>query len=184
MNVEYLPHRHSVINRTNELLRQVRHEWIGMGRTAAWIKLPEFASAISAARVNGARFKVVIFFEGDANIHAESWENIGAQVRYFEHGYIRLLIFDHTDAIVAFPKVVTSLHEEREYFGYHIRDERSVSELRNYFNQIWEQSEDLSTTASACSDAPKERFRIGFAAGVLKFIVRVIKRAFPEWFGE
>jgi hypothetical protein len=178
MDVDYLPNRLSVIERTNELLKHVKHEWIGMGRTAAWIKLPEFASAINVAHARGAKFKVVVFFEGDANKHAESWENIGAQVRYFEHGYIRLLLFDHSDAIVAFPKVVTSLLEDRDYFGYHITDERSVSELRNYFNQIWEQAEKLSTS----QDESKERLRIGFAAGVLRFIIRVVKRAFPEWF--
>ncbi len=182
MNVDYLPNRYAVIDRTNQLLAQVSREWIGMGRTAAWIRLPEFADAVNAARRNGASFRVVIFFEGDADKHATSWEDVGAQVRYFEHGYIRLLLFDDAHAIVAFPKVVDTLHEDREYFGYHISDERSVSELRNYFNQIWQQAENLSATRSAVGEERKQSSRIGFAAGILKFIVRVIRRAFPDWF--
>jgi len=184
VNVDFLPDREAVLERATALTQGTQREWIGMGRTAAWIKLPSFAQAVAAARESGATFKVVVFFEGDAAKHSRTWEDHDAEVRYFEHGYVRLLIFDSSDAIIAFPKVVTSLYEDREYFGYHVRDARSVSELRNYFKQIWEQADSLT---DACEPAAKEKLdagRILFAAGVLRFIVRVIQRAFPTWFGQ
>src|SRR5438105_1353512 len=107
MEIRYLADRDSVINLTTELLTQVSDEWIGMGRTAAWIDLPRFAAAIKQAQSKNVSFKLIIFFEGDAHKHLESWINVGAEVKFFEHGFIRLLIFDKTDAIIAFPKVVT-----------------------------------------------------------------------------
>jgi len=160
-----------------------------MGRTAAWIDLPEFAAAVAQARRKGAAFRVVVFFEGDAYKHFENWMQIGAQVRFFEHGFMRLLLFDNSDAILAFPKDVTSLGEEREYFGWHIRNADSVLELRNYFEQIWKESQELPETLvdgiismMEKGQSQQESVRAAFPVLMLKFFVRVTQRAFPEWF--
>ncbi len=178
----YLPNRKSVVDCTNRLLTKAKKQWIGMGRTAAWIKLPEFKKAVVDARTRNVNFKVIIFFEGDADKHCSSWIDIGAEVGFFEHGYIRLIIVDNSDAIIAFPKVVTSLYEDREYFGFHVSGEAQVSELLNYFNQIWEQSEKLGRKDFMDYKDSKLRIRkVSFAAGILRFIVRVISRAFPDW---
>jgi len=144
-----------------------------MGRTAAWIKLPDFGGAIREIKKKGVDLKIVVFFEGDAHKHAQTWKELGTDVRFFEHGFIRLLIFDDSDAIIAFPKVVTSLYEDREYFGYHISDERSVSELRNYFNQIWEQADSLPDQ-NLETEPNQVEVRTKFAAGVMRFIIKVI----------
>lgn len=182
MEIKYLASRNAVIDSTTELLYQTTKEWIGMGRTAAWIEIPSFAAAIRTAQAKGVSFKVVIFFEGNAYKHFGDWIGVGAKVRFFEHGYIRLLIFDDSDAIIAFPKVVTSLDEEREYFGWHIKDEQSVSQLRNYFAQIWEQSQSISLDEAPEKQDKGELVRVKFAGGILRHVVEVIKRSFPEWF--
>lgn len=171
-SVDFLHNRQAVIDRSTELLDGVQREWIGMGRTAAWIKLPDFGAAARTAAARGVALKVVVFYEGDADTHAQTWRSIGAEVQFFEHGFIRLLIFDDNHAIIAFPKVVTSLLEDREYFGYHVHDEQSVSDLRSYFLQIWEQAEPYPAI-----DPTLEERHIVFASGLVRFIERVIERA-------
>lgn len=177
MNAKFLPNRKAVLDATTQLTAAVTRQWIGMGRTAAWIKLPPFRQALDLARSRGAAFKVVIFFEGDAHKHVPTWGELGAEVRFFEHGYIRLLIFDDADAIIAFPKVVTSLLEDREYFGYHVHDPLAVADLLNYFNQIWEEATILSPSLPS---SDRSQVREKFASGILRFIIRVIRRALPE----
>ena len=183
MEMTYLPNRKAVLECGTQLVKDSNQQWIGMGRTAAWIKLPEFRQAVEDA-VNNRKvaFRIVVFYEGDVQKHAKDWSNFGAKIAFFEHGYIRLLISDYNQAMVAFPKVVTSLFEDREYFGFLIQDETAVSELLNYFNQIWEDAKEIGEVVDQKENAtqPLAKFE-GVASGVLRFIFRVIVRAFPDW---
>jgi len=182
METIYLPNRKAVIQCGTQLVKDSQQQWIGMGRTAAWIKLPEFRQAVKDASEKGVAFKIVVFFEGDVEKHTKDWCDFGATVSFFEHGYIRLIISDYNQAMVAFPKVVTSLYEDREYFGFHIQDETAVGELLNYFNQIWEDSKELETQVNQKSLNKQNLTKYeGFASGVLRFLFRVIVRAFPDW---
>jgi hypothetical protein len=58
MNVEFLPDRHAVIGRSIEFTAATSSDWVGMGRTAAWIKLPEFRIAVDEAKCRGTDFRV------------------------------------------------------------------------------------------------------------------------------
>ncbi len=182
MKIEYLPNRKAVIDCSIQIMDQAEEQWLGMGRTAAWIKLPDFRKAVAAARHRNVAFKIVVFYEGDASTHCASWVDVGAEVRFFDHGYIRVIIADSHEGIIAFPKVATSLSEDREYFGFHVSGELPTSELLNYFKQIWEESQELEAIGARSEQSATKIDRISFAAGVLRAIVRVIQRAFPEWF--
>lgn len=174
----------AVLECGTQLVKDTQQQWMGMGRTAAWIKLPEFRQAVEDASQRNVNFRVVIFYEGEAEKRTKDWCSFGATVGFFEHGYIRVTIADYKQALIAFPKVVTSLYEDREYFGLHIQDETCVSELINYFNQIWEESKELGTHVDqqAIEQARWAKYE-AFASGVLRFILRVIVRAFPDWLG-
>jgi hypothetical protein len=184
MEVTYLPNRKAVVECGIQLVQNAQQQWIGMGRTAAWIKLPEFRKAIEDASQRDVNLKIVIFYEGNAEKHTEDWCSFGATVAFFEHGYIRLIISDYDQAMVAFPKVVTSLYEDREYFGFHIQGETAVGELLNYFNQIWEEAAVLGTHVNqqAIDEARWAKYE-GFASGILKFVFRIMIRAFPDLLG-
>lgn len=114
---------------------------------------------------------MVVFFEADAKTYAPAWIEQGASIKFFEHGYSRLLLFDQSDAIIAYPKDVLTLDTDREYFGFHVaNDEEAVGELRNYFQQMWHSAYEIRDTGD---------YDLGRAynEGVLRFIEWVIVRA-------
>ena len=182
MEVTYLPNRKAILGCGTQLVKDTQQQWIGMGRTAAWIKLSEFRKAVEEASQRDVEFKVLVFYEGDAEKHTRDWCSFGATVAFFEHGYIRITISDYNQALIAFPKVVTSLYEDREYFGFHVRGETAVSELVNYFNQLWEESAELGTHVDQKIIEKTHWAKYeGFAGGILRLIFRIIVRAFPDW---
>ncbi len=145
MNVEYLGNRQEVVERATALTSKVNREWFGMGRTAAWVDTEgAFGTEVRKKLADGVMFRVIVSVDAGAETHIRTWVRCGAQVALFEHGFIRLLIFDDADAIIAYPKVVLASGVDREYFGWHIHGERETSELRNYFKQLWDAADPIS----------------------------------------
>ena len=134
--VTLLRDRNAVIRCTSLLMEVAKTEVIGLGRTCAWIDIPVFHHAAVIARDRGVSFKVVVFFEGDARIHAATWRSFGAEVRYYENGPMRVALYDTTDAILAFPRDVVDLGSKREYTGLYLRDPEVVKEIHDYATLI------------------------------------------------
>jgi hypothetical protein len=137
-----LNNREAVINCTAVLMGLADSEVIGMGRTCAWIKLPEFRVAVEQARKDGVDFKVVVFYEKTTDRHAATWTGLGAKVKYYEHGPIRIALYDRSDAILAFPRQVAKPGEDRDYFGFYIHDRDVVADLHAYAMQVWSAGSD------------------------------------------
>lgn len=176
----YLPNRQIVVEASTKLTKSVRNEWIGMGRTAAWIDTETaFGNAIREAAARGVSIKVVVFLEKETPQYAQHWLDIGAKVSIFEHGFIRLLIFDRQDAIIVLPRVVIDLDVDRDYFGWHVHGERAVTDLRSYYSQIETAGSTLPTDARTGKEG-EVRLREAFKQIFKKYIQWIVTRA-PDW---
>ena len=180
MNATYLANRDQIIAKATELTSRVKSHWRGMGRTAAWIDTqPQFGRAIREAAARHVCVKVVVFLESGTPPYAQRWLDIGATVNIFDHGYMRLLLFDRTDAIIAFPMLVTNLSVDRDYFGWHVRGDPAVTQLINYYEQIEADAHPLPSDAVSGEEGSR-KLREACREIWVRIIAWLVRRA-PDW---
>lgn len=141
MDVEYLADRDSVIQATIALIEGSHSEVEGMGRQIAWIGDKSFRAALTSARQKrNVTVRVIGVDEGDVRHFARQFEGLGATVKFYDHGDVRVALADGKAAVLAFPLpcVGVSGGTDRSYVGLKIRDEAFCQWLKARFDEIWE----------------------------------------------
>jgi sugar-specific transcriptional regulator TrmB len=138
-----LKNRREVVDKTVELISNSTKEVLGMGRHIAWIETePSFAHAIQEARQRGVSVKMLSVKEQTPEKFSQGFEKLGCHVRYYNHGDIRVLIFDRIKAIIAIPSHATlgSPFFTREYVGILTDEAYVVNQLCQRFDEMWEKA--------------------------------------------
>jgi sugar-specific transcriptional regulator TrmB len=135
-----LSNRKEVIEKASELISKARIEVLGMGRQIAWIETEKlFGDACTQARKRNVSMKMLaIKDEGAVKHFAKEFEKIGASVRYYNHGDIRVVIRDREEALMAIPSRTTWISPgPREYAGMLINDGILIDQLVKRFDEMW-----------------------------------------------
>jgi hypothetical protein len=144
-SVEILGNRKEVIHEASRLVLAAKTEVLGMGRQIAWIETDdEFGGASRKAmgreRAPAMRM-LAVKNEGDVKKYAEAFEAIGAYVRYYKHGDIRVVVSDRKDALIAIPAKPTMVLPYRDYTGISTNDSRLVEFLVKRFEEMWRKAD-------------------------------------------
>ncbi|MEM3192045.1 MAG: hypothetical protein QXP36_04400 [Conexivisphaerales archaeon] len=136
--------RRAFVNKTVEMLQKTKNEALLMGRHIAWIEQePAFASAVKQCRDRNVIIKVLSVKPQTAEKYSEAFEKLGCIVRFYDHGDIRVLIFDHNYALLGIPSETTYgfPHVNREYVAIGFSEEEVVKQLAGRFEEMWDVSE-------------------------------------------
>ena len=146
-----LKDRGEVVSTTTQSTVESKREVLGMGRHIAWIETEvSFANAIEDARKRSVSVKMLTVKEQTPERFANAFENLGVYVRYYDHGDIRVLIFDRRKAIIAIPSHATvgSPFFTREYVAVYTDDDNLITKLCERFDDMWEKGEKRGREAS------------------------------------
>jgi sugar-specific transcriptional regulator TrmB len=132
-----------VVEKTTESILNSSREILAMGRHIAWIETEStFADAIRQARQRSVSIRLITVKEQTPERFVKAFEFLGCYVRFYNHGDIRVLIFDKQKAIIAIPSNTTlgSPFFTREYVGILTDDDYIVRQLCQRFDEIWEKA--------------------------------------------
>lgn len=145
MRVEFLSNREEVIQATIDTINVSSTDCMGMGRQIAWIERPNFKNALKLAiNERNITVRVIGVREGEVKYFADQFEEIGAFVRYYPHGDVRVALADTNQAVLAFPLPCLGVHIDRRYVGILIEHEDFCHWIKLRFEEIWENSSKLS----------------------------------------
>jgi sugar-specific transcriptional regulator TrmB len=140
---QVLKNRRELVEKTSELILNSKREVLGMGRHIAWIETEStFSNAIRQARQRSVSIRLITVKEQTPAKFVKAFESVGCYVRFYNHGDIRVLIFDRQIAIIAIPSNTTlgSPFFTREYVGILTDDDYVVRQLCQRFDEIWEKA--------------------------------------------
>jgi len=141
MKVVFLPDRDEVIRATIDTIKIASVDCMGMGSQIAWIEHPDFLHALEdAVSKRNVTVRVIGVREGDVKHFADQFQDVGANVRYYPHGDVRVALADTKRAVLAFPLPCTGIHVRRRYTGLVIEHEAFCQWLKARFDEIWEKA--------------------------------------------
>ncbi len=159
---EIFTSRRDFVKKTSEMLQQCKSDALLMGRHIAWISQEkEFADAIRIARSKGVVVRVLSVKLQTANEYTEEFEKLGCPVRFYDHGDIRVLIFDRSYVLMGIPSDTTLgyPHVNREYVAVGFSEEPVVMQFYRRFEEMWEKGERREKEPSPASTYQTEFLR-------------------------
>ena len=133
--------RAGLIDVCSLLAQRARHSYWGMGRQIAWIKDTRFRKAILEAIKHDVDVKMLICAEGNSEWYKNEWESLGVEVKYLDHGYLRLVIADKKAVVYGIPFEVKKVKTYRGYCGELIQgknSEKIINSWVDYFSDLWQ----------------------------------------------